>query len=203
MKPWIIPRYTPRDSNFVVTGKNYKGARQRLVACMVLRAKNLYVYSQRRGFQYRDQEKHGGNARNEIHTRCPVGCIVVICTKDKVACKCDKKPEGTLDQGMTELRFKWKTNKRKNHPTPLPTASSGVLPSPSVGASDWELHPAGPLHSTIAWEPSYDLNWGSDCSDVHNTLRTNVCGVGSNVVEDGYEGPCNVTLTPRGAGVKS
>jgi len=30
----------------------------------------------------------------------------------------------------------------------------------------------------------------------------NVCGVGSNVVDEGYEGPCSVILRPRGADMK-
>ena len=46
MKPWIIPEDILPDSCCVVIGKNYKDARQRLVACMAPRARNLYVYSQ-------------------------------------------------------------------------------------------------------------------------------------------------------------
>ena len=45
-------------------------------------------------------KKHGRNARNEIHTRRPVRCIVIICTKGKVACKCNEKSEDSPSQRM-------------------------------------------------------------------------------------------------------
>jgi len=92
-------------------------------------------------------------------------------------------------------------SKRKNHPIPLPTASaslSGLSLSPPEGVSERKLQPEGALHSTTARAPSYDLNWGSVSSVSHNRLRTNACGVGSDVVAEGYEGPCSVILTPRG-----
>lgn len=84
-------------------GKNYKGARRRLVAYMGPRAKSLYVYRQRRMLQYRNHEWQEKNARNKIHTRGPVGCIVIICTKDKVACKRDEKSEDSSSQEFAAL----------------------------------------------------------------------------------------------------
>src|SRR5229473_3612946 len=108
-------------------------------------------------------------------------------------------------RNLSSLIAEEKTNKRKNHPIPLPTAStsfSGVLLSPPLGASERKLHPAGALHSTTALAPSYDLNSGWVSSVAHNRSTTNSCGVGSNVVDEGYEGPCSVIFTPRGAAVK-
>jgi hypothetical protein len=99
-------------------------------------------------------KKKGRNARNEIHTRRPVRCIVIICTKGKVACKCNEKSEDSLSQKMDRpLTAKGETDKRKNHPIPLPTcfaSFSGLLLSPPLGASERKLHPAGAFHSTIA-----------------------------------------------------
>src|SRR6266404_201226 len=83
-----------------------------------------------------------------------------------------------------------RTYKRKNHPIPLPTSSaslSGLSSPPSAGA-ERKLHPEGALHSTMALAPSYDLNSGSDASGLHNRLRIKACGVGSSVVDEGYEG---------------
>jgi len=109
-------------------------------------------------------------------------------------------------RNLSSLIAEEKTNKRKNHLIPLPTAStsfSGVLLSPPPGASERKLNPAGALHSTTARAPSYDLNSDWVSSVAHNRSRTNSCGVGSNVVDEGYEGPCSVIFVPRGAAVTS
>src|SRR6266850_4118053 len=60
------------------------------------------------------------NARNKIHTRGPVGCIVIICTKDKVARKRDKKSEDSSGQEFAALSCK-KENEQKEEPS-NPTA---------------------------------------------------------------------------------
>lgn len=62
-----------------------------------------------------------------------------------------------------------------------------------------EPQPDGVLHSTIICEPSYDDQDGPESSVEHSNRTLKDWGIGSALVELGYDGPLKVTDRPLGA----